>query len=183
MERHLISVIEDQVVVEFSGRINILNNKSRQHLGIIYIKDGDVIRAEYKNNTALKAFFNIYLDDLNTNEISYIVEPELVDSITRNIHYPWKTLLQKMSESMHEYEKCKSLKPPKDVKILPRYEFIEQGEKVSEEEFKILSLISDYNNVEEIYQRSTLLEYEVTMSLVSLRKKGALKVIKVEKSV
>lgn len=178
MDRHLISIIEDQVIVEFSGRINVLDAKTRQLYGTIILRDGDVIKADYKNQTALKAFFSIYLDDLKNNEIIFVVEPEVVDNVSKNIHYPWKTLIQKMSESMHEYEKCKALKPPKDVKILPRPEFLDSGDQINEEEFKLLSLISDYNKVEDIYEKSNLLEYEITMALVSLRKKGALKVIK-----
>ncbi len=180
MRDHLIDTLEEQVLVQFSGRINVLKESNRQLIGSIILKDGDVFRIDYKGQEGMKALCHLYLDDLKDDENVLIVEPEIVDDVHRNIHFPYKTLIQKLSEFMTEYEKSKSLRPPAGIKLLAIADFLAQGEKINEQEFQVLATISDYNKIEDIYKNCPLMEYEVTNCLISLRQKGALKVIKVQ---
>jgi hypothetical protein len=180
MRDHLIDTLEEQVLVQFSGKINVLKESNRQILGSVVLNDGDIYRIDYKGLEGMKALCHLYLDDLKDDEIVLVVEPEMVESIHRNIHYPYKTLIQKLSEFMTEYEKAKSLRPPTGIKLIAMADFLTQGEKINEQEFQVLATISDYNKIEDIYKNCPLMEYEITNCLISLRQKGALKVIKVQ---
>ncbi|MFZ4712858.1 MAG: hypothetical protein ACOYL6_04050 [Bacteriovoracaceae bacterium] len=178
MSRDLLNLIEEQVVVEFSGKINLLLRESRQLLGSIILNEGEIFRVDYKGNSGMKALFSLYLDDLKDNYLSIVVEPEIIENVNRNLHYPFKTIMMKLSEFMHEYEKNKSLRPPDGIKLLAVADFLASGGGINEKEFQVLATISDYNKIEEIYRYCPLMEYEITQSLITLRQKGALKVIK-----
>lgn len=180
MQDSLLGLIEEQMAVHFDGKINALQAGNRQLLGSIYIREGNMIRVDYKNQGGLKALFNIYVDSLNDDEISLVVEPEIVDHIDKNIHHPFKVVTNKLSQFMTEYEAHRKLKPPANVKLMIQPGFVEKGERISENEFTVLTTISDYNKIEEIYKNCSLLEFEVTKALISLRQKGALKVIQVK---
>lgn len=180
MKDNLLGLIEEQMAVHFDGKINTLQTSNRQLLGSIYIREGALIRVDYKNQGGLKALFNIYIDTLADDLISLVVEPEIVDHVDKNIHHPFKMVTNKLSQFMTEYEAHKKLKPPADVKLMIQPGFIEKGDKISENEFAVLATMSDYNKTEEIYKNCTLLEYEVTKALISLRQKGALKVIQIK---
>lgn len=180
MQDSLLDLIEEQMAVHFDGKINVLQTSNRQLLGAIYIREGVMIRVDYKTQGSLKALFNIYIDTLTDGEVSLVVEPEIVDHIDRNIHHPFKVITNKLSQYMTEYEAHKKMKPPANVKLMIQPTFIEKGDKISENEFAVLATISDYNKIEEIYKNCSLLEYEVTKALISLRQKGALKVIQLK---
>lgn len=180
MQDNLLGLIEEQMAVQFDGKINVLQTNNRQLLGSVYIRDGSLIRVDYKTQGGLKALFNIYVDTLTDGLISLVVEPEIVDHIDKNIHQPFKVVTNKLSQFMTEYEGCKKQKPPADLKLMIQPGFLEKGERISESEFTVLSTMSDFNKVDEIYKNCSLLEYEVTKALISLRQKGALKVIQVK---
>ena len=66
MKDDLLGLIEEQIAVEFDGKINVLQNSNRQLLGVVYIREGLLIRAEYKTQSAMKALFSIYIDCFDT---------------------------------------------------------------------------------------------------------------------
>ena len=180
MSKSLISILDEQVIVQFSGKVNALKADTRQILGSVVLSDGEIIRVDYKSHEGMKALFSLYLDDLDENTILLVVEPEIVDGIPRNLHYPFKTLMHKLSDFMHEYEKNKALRPPNGIKLLANADFINAGGGINEKEFQVLVTITDYNKIEDIYKHCSLMEYEITQSLITLRQKGALKVIKTQ---
>jgi hypothetical protein len=180
MSKSLISILDEQVVVEFSGKVNALKADTRQILGSVVLSDGEIIRVDYKGYEGMKALFSLYLDDLEENMVLLVVEPEIVEGIARNLHYPFKTLMQKLSDFMHEYEKNKALRPPNGIKLLANADFLTTGGGINEKEFQVLVTITDYNKIEDIYKHCSLMEYEITQSLITLRQKGALKVIKTQ---
>lgn len=175
---HLIYILDEQVSVGFTGKVNIQDPSSKQHLGTILMVDGDVVDCSYKAAKGLKAFFNLCVDEFDNIGIGYIVEPELIAITKRTIQYPYSVLKRKIVETVEKYREAKSNKPPEDLKILIQPGFIESGAVVSGNEFDLMGTISDFNKVADIYEKSDLLDYEITNALVSLRKKDALKVIK-----
>ncbi len=176
MEELILNILEEQLAFEFNGKINILDANSKQFLGSVYLKDGAVWNVTYGNNEGQKALFRLYVDESSKKPISYIVEPELLDKINQNIHYPFSVLKKKLSEKYEEYKLSEKQRPPNSLKLLIKEGFIADGPSVTSEEFETLCVISDYNLVKDIYTHCPLLDHEITMALISLRKKGALKV-------
>ncbi len=178
VKAHLIKIIDEQVSVGFTGKINVLEPLTNQVLGGISLFEGDVIHSTYRGVEGIKAFYNLCVDEFENVELSYIVEPELINLRSKTIHFPYSVLKRKIAEVIEKFRDSKANRPPDDLKILIKTEFIDLGQEVSASEFELLRTISDYNRVSEIYKNCKLLDYEITNSLVSLRKKNALTVVK-----
>jgi hypothetical protein len=170
--------IEDQISVEFTGKINILRGRNRQHLGNIIMVDGELIYITYDINSGLKAFYNLVVESFDNKDIIFVIEPEIIENQIRNIHFPYSYLLRKVSNVLERYKYSRENRPPNSIKLVPIANFILDGEELSSEEFETLKTMVDYNKVEDIYKNTNLLDFEITTSLVSLRRKKAIKVIK-----
>lgn len=85
---------------------------------------------------------------------------------------------RKTAEVVTNYKEHRAQRPPMSLKLLVEPNFLVSGEELTEIEYNLLCTMSDYNLVEDLYKNSPMLEYEITMALVSLRKKNALRVIK-----
>ncbi len=177
-KEHLIYILDEQVSVGFTGKVNALDSKTSQILGSIFLKDGKIIDCSYKGSQSLKGFFNLCIDEFDVKNLKYIVEPEVIDQRLETIHYPYSVLKRKIVEVVEKYRSAKEQKPPGNLKILIEPGFIANGEKVDATEFSLLKTLSDVNRVEDVYSKSTLIDYEITNALVSLRKKKALRVLK-----
>ena len=177
MESKVLGVIEEQIAVQFTGKVNILAAFNRQFLGQILFKNGEVIQVTFNNNSGLKAFYQLIIQEYTLNSFDYVVEPELVDEKERKIHYPFSVIRNRMGEVLKQYRESLKIKPPENVKILIDSKFIEDRSQVTPEEFDVLLTLTEWNTPFDIYQHCQLLDHEITWSLVSLRKKGALKIV------
>ncbi len=173
-----LTLVEDQAIVQFTGKINILNRNTKQQLGLLVFHEGDIVFSQYFKTEGLKAFYSIFVDFSDAKPLSLIVEPEIIGDYKRNIHYPFSILRKKLEKVLENYKSSQKLKPPGGLKLVISPEFIIAGEEVSSNEYDVLLTLSDFNKVEDIYQNCQLLDFEITDSLVSLRKKNAIKVLK-----
>lgn len=171
----LINSLSEQATFSFTGKINVLHRETKQFLGIVLLKEGIIVESRYRGGTGKKTLFNILIDDMsNSTPLKFIVEPELIENGTFSYSVDdFKTDARSIYE---KFLASRKLKPPGHLRLLINGEFILGGEDVTSFEFEVLRVVSDYSKVEEIYRESKLSEYEVTASLVSLRKKGALRV-------
>lgn len=176
--KELIELIEEQSIVKFTGKINALDVKNKQLLGEIFMFEGDIINTKYRTFQGLKAFYDLILTDGIEGRLKFIMEPEVVDPQDKKIHYPLSILKNKLGALYQKVLDSRGRRPPMGLKILINPAFIEMGDQIVEQEYSLLCTLSDYNKVEEVYNHSDLLEFEITNALVSLREKHALKVIK-----
>lgn len=177
MGSKVLDVIEEQIAVRFTGKVNILASFNRQFLGHILFKDGEVIQVTFNNRKGLKAFYNLIIQEFSLQSFDYVVEPELVDEKERQIHYPFAIIKNKLGDVIKQYRESLKVRPPENVKILIDAEFLEDTLPVTSQEFDVLTTITEWNTPFEIYQHCDLLDHEITWALVSLRKKGALKIL------
>jgi len=177
MESRIISLIEEQIVVGFTGKLNILSSYNRQYLGHILFANGQLIHATLNKATGTKALFQIILEENESNKFNLILEPELVDEKERTIHQTFADLKNKFSEVLTEHRDALKFRPPENIKILIDSEFIEDSLPVTPKEFEVLKALTEWNTPKDLYENCHLLEYEIIMALVSLRKKEALKII------
>lgn len=176
--QELFPILEEQVSVGFTGKVNILDPASKMLLGSVEMSEGEVWSSFYKRRKGLKAFYNLCIDSFREGtEFYYVVEPEILNS-SRTIHYPFTVLRRKTAQVVEEFKNNQDLRPPGHLKLLINPEFIKSGKEVEGDEFDLLCCISDYNKVDDIYKNCDLLDYQITNSLVSLRKKNALTVVK-----
>lgn len=178
MEFLLFKTIEEQRLVCFTGKVNILKKENNEFVGSLLLMDGEIVGAQCQKLTPLKAVFKLVLTyQKNLENLSLVIEPELLDSSLKKIDYPFKTLKKKMQEHFLLLQKTDTNRPPDNLKLKIKTEFIKSGTYIDPKEYSLLCVISDHNEVSEIYQESELFDYEITDLLVKLRKKNALKVI------
>ncbi len=177
MELKIISVIEEQIAVQFTGKINILASFNRQFLGNILFKSGDIVQVVFNNQKGLKAFYHLMIQEFSLQSFDYVVEPEVVEEKERQIHYPYAVLKNKLGDVLKNYRESLKFRPPENVKILIDADFISDTLPVSTEEFFVLETLTEYNEPFDVYQHCPLLDHEITWALVGLRKKGALKIV------
>lgn len=176
MNTKIVSAIEEQVVLGFTGKVNIIALESSQILGCAYILSGKLINVKYKGVQGAKAFYNACVDSQDI-QVSTIVEAEFVDERERKISTPFSVLKRKMTEIADKYTESKAKRPPDNLKLLIIPSFLSGEIQVNSAEFNLLCTLSDYNKVSEVYKHNPLLDYEITNALVGLRQKGAIKVV------
>lgn len=177
MNLKILSILDEQVAVAFTGKLNVLSNFNHQFLGHIIFKDGEVIQVRFNGNQGIKALSQLFIQEFSLQSFQYIVEPEVVEDHERQIHLSFQALKNKMAEVLKLYQLSAKNRPPDNVKIIVDAEFLEDSLAVSAEEFEILATLTEWSNPFDIYQHCSLLDHEITAALVSLRKKSALKIL------
>lgn len=175
----VIEVIEEQCSFGFTGRINVLKEEDRQFLGVILLLNGKIVSSQFARKTGLKALYSLVICDLEDLEnFRLVVEPEIVDDADVDFSLSLKDLRSQAKKVYEEHNDSKRLRPPGDLRVLINPGFIENGDKPDSLEFNILKTMSTFNKITDIYQNCDLFDFEITKGLVSLRKKGAIKVFK-----
>jgi hypothetical protein len=170
--------IEDQRLVYFTGKLNLLYEKTKQLYAQIYFIGGEVVNVECKGVVGLKGFYSLCI---NMNDaLTYIIEPELISADKKKIHYSYEKLKQSFNDVEDQYREAMVNRPPNSLKMSVNANFIVDKTAVSNDEFELLCCLSDYNLVEDIYKYCRMLDYQITNALISLRKKKALKVIQIK---
>jgi hypothetical protein len=169
--------IEEQISVQFTGKVNILATFNHQFLGHILFKNGEIFQVTFQQLKGLKALYTILIQEYSLQSFNYVVEPEVVEEKERQIDLPYMVIKNKMSHIVDLYRESLKFRPPENVKILIDAEFLEDSISVTSEEFEVLKTLAEWNNVYDVYQHCSLLDHEITAALVSLRKKSALKIL------
>ncbi len=177
MDSRVLNVIEEQMAVQFTGKVNILATFNRQFLGHILFKNGEILQVIFNGHKGLKAFYQLIIQEYSLQSFDYIVEPEVVEEKERQIHYPFAVIKNKLSDVVKKHQQSLKQRPPDNIKIIIEGSFMEDTLPVTPEEFSVLATLTEWNSPFEIYQHCDLMDYEITSALVSLRKKGALKIL------
>jgi hypothetical protein len=173
----LFATLDEQTMVNFTGKINVLDQATREMIGVVILKEGEIYRCKYRGVDGLKAFYNIIIESSENVIQDYIVEPEIISDDQKQIHYPYSVLKNKASEIFKRYSEVSHLKPPAHIKLIPKAEFLESKKDVDEAEFQVLCTLAEWSQVRDLYVHCPLLDFEITESLVSLRRKEALTVV------
>lgn len=176
-ELRILEVMEEQHSVGFTGRVNVLSKFNRQYMGHLLFKDGEVIQTILTPQKGLKALSQVLIQEYNLKSFNYVVEPEIVEESEKQIHYPFANLKYKLADVLKQYRESLKLRPPDSVRILIQADFVSSAYTVTPQEFQVLEVLTEYNHAHDVYQHCDLLDHEITLALVSLRMKKALKVL------
>ncbi len=177
MESRVLSVIDEQLAVEFTGKVNILSSLNHQFLGHILFIGGDVIQVIFLKHRGIRAFCELFIQEYALQSFDYVVEPELVEEKERQIHYPYSILKQRLLGVVQMHREALKFRPPENIKIILDSEFLQDTLPITAREFDVLKTLAEWNSPSDLYQHCELMEHEITHALISLRKKGALKVL------
>lgn len=176
----LLKLIEEQSLISFTGKINVLKKENNQHLGAVYFKEGDLVDAHYLGRAGKKGLYSLAFDEVEAKEFhKFIVEPEIIKDSQIKFTYPFEEFYEKMRERYESYQRIKRLRPPNYLRLSIDPKFIqpECQVKVSGFEFDVLTAMVDSKKVSDIYLNCPLYDYEITGALISLRKKKAIRVL------
>lgn len=175
----VIQTIEEQVSFGFTGRVNVLKESDGQFMGVILLRDGLIVGAQFARKTGIKAIVSLLIVDLDSIvDIKLVVEPEVIADNDIDFTLKIEDLKANIKTIYEEHNEAKKLRPSDSLRILISPNYIESGEKPNFNEFSVLKTMVEFSKIEEIYKNTDLFDFEITNSLVNLRKKGAIKVVK-----
>tara|TARA_Y100000590_G_scaffold469529_1_gene657852 strand:- start:289498 stop:290031 length:534 start_codon:yes stop_codon:yes gene_type:complete len=174
----LIKTLREQSAIGFDGKIIVQDKAMSQHLGSILLCAGTLVGCSFNGERGKKSLLNILMQEFSSNpSLDYVVEPEVIGLELIQFEIELNDLEEEFRNILEQTEKNKKLKPPGNKRVIVNSDFICRGANIEPKEFDVLCLISDFGKIQDIYENSFLYEFEVTNALVSLRKKGALKVL------
>ena len=173
-----LSSLEEQAVVGFTGRINILHREKREYLGAVLFQEGNIVNSFFQGECGKRTLYHIFMDDLEKKTLSFIVEPEIISLKDSLFTLAMKELKREIQKFYSDYSESKKLRPPADMKVLLNSDFIVQGPEIRGIEFDVMDVMAEFSKVRDIYKNlSDYRDYEITNALVRLRKIKALKVL------
>lgn len=174
----LFRLLEEQSAMGFMGHVNVLRQDSQQFVGLLTLKDGKIINASHEGHKGMRALFDLLHWVFTNQDITQIVpEPEIVGNESLAMEIEASFLKSDFDARRDKYHKAQALRPPDHLKLVCNPSFIVSGPEIGPSEFELLHVISQYAKVEDIYQNCQLPDWELTYSLVELRKKKAIRVI------
>ncbi len=178
----ILKVLEEQLIVGFTGRVNVLTEIGSEHLGNILLKDGQIVNGQYKKKTGRKAIDAICIDDVDGLKLRYVIEPEVIEDEQIKFLLSFDILKEEVRIKFQKFLELKPHRPPNDVKFVINESYLSADDEISNDEFKLLSCLTEYQTVENIYENTEMLNYEVTENLIKLKKKGAIKVYRARRA-
>ncbi|MGZ3789530.1 MAG: hypothetical protein ACXVLQ_13465 [Bacteriovorax sp.] len=170
-------VLKEQTSFGFTGKVNLLLPDNGQFQGVIYLQEGALVGANFGQLKGKKALYKMIFEDVeSSSHFKFIVEPELVSVEHVNMKLSFEEVRSEAQGIYQKYVQAKKLRPAMTLKLVVDPEIIVNNQELTPEEFDILSVLSEWSTVADIYKHSRLMEFEVTNALVSLRKKRAIKV-------
>ncbi len=173
-----VKTIADQATLSFTGRINVLEKDTGKYLGKVSLIEGEIVYCAYNGHVGKSSLYNIVIDDQVREGLTFVAEPEIVTLSEAIFQLPYETFIKESSFIYQTYRDSIKLRPPDHIRLLIDPDFVARGPNISFWEYEVLTVISDFNKVADIFSECNLLEYQTINALVSLRKKGALKVLR-----
>lgn len=173
----LIKTLEENANFNFTGIINILDQKTRQFLGSVSMSDGKILSGKWKNLVGLNALIEIAYQDQISENLKFINEPEVVKVEDFGKLIGVQDFKRIASEAYQKIISSQKLAPPSNLRLMANAEFIIEGKEINALEFQVLKQITDDPKVENLYKSSKASKHQIDMALIRLRKFKAIKVL------
>lgn len=160
----------------FTGVIRLLNLEDSRDLGQVEIKEGEITNCRFLRRKGYNGLLSAAMAFLDI-PFKIVKEPEINISESK---MPFRTekLLSNLGKASNYYESKKHLKPPMNLKMTVNPDFMNSKKGLQGHEFDLLCAISDFGHTAEIYENSELFDHEITLGLIKLREKKAIKVVR-----
>lgn len=168
----LVDTVLENMMISFSGRVNILDSETKQFVGSLTQSEGVIINASLGKVTGKKALASLLMQDGQEEKFFVVTEPDLVPVSERSFKMDEKAFFRFKNEYLEQYELLNRLKPSENLNFAINSEKLDIYTPLSHDEFDTMKLILKKGLSKDIYNSSDLLEFDVTKALISLRKKG-----------
>jgi hypothetical protein len=171
---NFLDFIDEQCLLGFTGKINILSAESAQFHGAIYLLSGIMVNAYFEGGKGTRALTNMVVSiQENEEKYKFISEPEIIEKSEVSFHVIFQDFKDNIFQKASQIQASQKHRPPENLKILLKEEFLVTGDEITRQEFTVMNTVSDFSKISDIYKNSTLSDSETTDALVLLRKKGA----------
>jgi hypothetical protein len=174
--------LKELFLLKSSGKLSIEHKIYQSHVATIFYENGLIVSAQYDYKKNLKAIFQLFVDEVRLNPYVFHFELQEIDQTDNEMELSYEELIQSIQSIFPLHFNAQGLRPPTDLKMILDPNLIDHAHSLDGLEFEIASLLTDEHEVLTIYNHSPLHEYETTLGLASLRKKGLLKVISENRS-
>ena len=170
----LIDTILENISISFSGRVNILSKEDNQFIGSIIQLEGIIINANFKGLEGKKALASILMEARSQRRYSIVTEPELIEPKEIVFEMTEHQFFKFKNEYYEQHDLLEKLRPGNHLRFSLNGDKIDVYTPLTTSEFEVMKVIVDDSLVSNIYKNCSMLDFDVTKSLVSLRKKGAI---------
>ena len=108
---------------------------------------------------------------------SFVSEPDLVLSSDHVFEMSESQFLKFKNDYFEQFDELSKLRPNDNLKLVVDNHNFSFSSTLNKSEFDVLCSIVEYSVVKDIYENCDLLDFDITTALISLRKKGVLKVL------
>ena len=168
----LVETILENMTISFSGRINVLSEQTKQFIGSIVLSDGVLVDASFGQVDGKKALANLLMESRSNFGMSIVSEPELISESDFSFNMAEQDFFKFKNDYFEQYELLRKLRPSNGLVLSLNSKKLDIYTPLSFAEFDAMKLILSNGSVGEVYNNSKMLEFDVTKSLISLRKKG-----------
>ncbi len=169
----LYNFIKEQMLLEFTGVVQVLKGPMNTLVGYIYLRDGVIVGTKYNSGESYRDLSK-FLYDSTDKEWSFNIELSNYLNSDNDINIDKESFEELWSSINNKnYQQI----PPGNVRIAVNTEFLKNSNSLTIKEFDVLSSIVDNSKIKYVYKDCNLPEKEVTEELISLRKRRAIKVI------
>mgnify|MGYP004145758629 CR=1 FL=1 len=146
-------------------------------MGAIIQAEGKIVNAKYQTLSGKKALASILMEIKSKKNLCFVSEPEVVLSGDYVFEMTESQFLKFKNDYFEQYEELNKLRPDNKLKLHVDFNDFYSNLRLSKIEFDVLCDIIDFPVVEDIYLNCDLLDFDITTALISLRKKGVIKVL------
>ena len=166
-----------QVNAGFSGNLVLQNTGNQQFIGKISLRIGKIVAARVGSIFGRRALMGLVMHS-EENPGKIIVEPGVIAGQGRTcFSSPSAQELDGLEQRLAGYRRLRQLRPPDHLRLGVGASFSSENSEFLPYAVDLLATIADYSLVRDIYRNSNLMEWEITIGLIGLRKKGVLRVI------
>lgn len=173
----LLNLLSENFSFSFSGRINILSKVTKQYLGAVIQSNGMIVNARYLKLTGKKALASILMELRGNKAFNFVSEPEVISPSEIIFQMTENQFLRFKNDYFEQFDELNKLKPKENLKLALEPKNFDFNLTLSKNEFDTVCSVIDHSLVKDIYENSDLLDFDITTALISLRKKGILKVL------
>lgn len=170
----ILDILEEQNSFAFTGMVVAKEKLSDLETAKLWFKDGQIIEIETQKRSGLNALYEIFFQEFLGVRFDYQLITNAEITVKQVIYFPLAQIKIFLNTIVDDLEDHDEFSPDRNLEIRLKSDFIVDGAEVTELEYQVMELIAKYESVDDIYDKTNLLGFEVTKGLISLRKKEAL---------
>lgn len=172
---NFVETIEEHFLLNFTGRINVLQGSSRKFCGAVYLLNGDVVYSQYLGQVSKHSIYKIIVDDIEQGDLTFVAEPEVIDASMVVINVSIDEIKTGARAYIENIQKLNKHQVSNNLSLRVDSSVFEL-DNINYDELHALTLVSEFNKVLDIIKNSDMEKSRILTSLISLREKKALRV-------